>query len=115
MLSRNSINGSVEWLDVPDFMRNNGPPWTLNLLTPYASWEDRGSITIPNWGGKSVGVPTVFLSHGIVPSMSFQFTNGGSLKTCAAMCAASVTIYFGRIVRTECKVPPLSATPPAVV
>ena len=38
MFGRNYINGSVEWLGVPDFLRNYGPHWTLNLLAPYANW-----------------------------------------------------------------------------
>ena len=53
MFGRNSINGSVEWLGVPDFLRNNGPPWTLKLLSLYDSWGYRGSSTNPNWGGQS--------------------------------------------------------------
>ena len=32
------INGSVEWIGVPDFLRNDGLPWTLNLLAPYDNW-----------------------------------------------------------------------------
>ena len=55
MFGRYSINGSVEWLGVPDFLRNDGPPWTLNLLPPYASWGDRGSSTNINWGSGSGG------------------------------------------------------------
>ena len=33
-----SINGSVQWLGVPDFLRTDGPPWTDNLLAPVPSW-----------------------------------------------------------------------------
>ena len=32
------MNGSVEWLGVPNFLRNDGPPWTLNLLAYYDNW-----------------------------------------------------------------------------
>ena len=28
------INGSVQWLDVPDPLRTDGPPWTDNILAP---------------------------------------------------------------------------------
>ena len=35
IFGRNSNNGSVKWLGVTDFLRNDGPPWTLNLLAPY--------------------------------------------------------------------------------
>ena len=34
MFGINYINGSVEWLGVPDLLRNDGPPWDLNLLAP---------------------------------------------------------------------------------
>ena len=55
MFGRNFINGSVKWLGVPDFQMNDGPPWTLNILAPYANWWDRGSSTSPNWGSGSGG------------------------------------------------------------
>ena len=32
---RNSINGSVEWLGFPDFLRTDGPTWTENVLAPH--------------------------------------------------------------------------------
>ena len=38
MFGRKSINGSVEWLGVPSFLSNDGLPWTLNILAPYADW-----------------------------------------------------------------------------
>ena len=28
MLGRKYINGSFEWMGVPDFLRTDGPPWT---------------------------------------------------------------------------------------
>ena len=36
-----SINGSVDWIGVPDFLRNDGILWTLNLLAPFANWEEK--------------------------------------------------------------------------
>ena len=60
------------------------------------------------------GVSTLFPSHGIIMSMSFQFTTVGYLKTRAVLRAASVTISFELIVRTTCKVPPLAVTPPTI-
>ena len=45
---RKSINGSVEWLGIRDFLRNDGPPWTLNLPAPSVNWGDRGSSTSLN-------------------------------------------------------------------
>ena len=55
MFVRNYINGSVEWLGVPNFLRNDDPPCTLNLLAPYANWGGRGSSTIPSWSSVSGG------------------------------------------------------------
>ena len=55
MFGRNYINGSVEWLGVPNLLSNDGPPWTLNLLAPYDDWRGRGSSTSPNLGSGSGG------------------------------------------------------------
>ena len=55
MFRRNSINGSVEWLGVPDLLRTNGPPWTANILAPHPSWGYQGYSTNPNWGSGSGG------------------------------------------------------------
>ena len=55
MFGINSINGSVQWLGVPDFLRTNGPAWTANLLAPHTSWGDRGSSTNKNRGSQSEG------------------------------------------------------------
>ena len=55
MFGRNSMNVSVGWLGVPDFLRTNGPAWTANILDPHLSWGDGGSITNTNWGGQSGG------------------------------------------------------------
>ena len=48
MLRRKLINGSAKWLGVPSFLWNDGPPWTLNLLDPYADWGGIGSSTSQN-------------------------------------------------------------------
>ena len=89
---------------------------TMYRLGPSISWllmvvgETEAPAPIRT-GVVNLGeVPTVFPSHGIVLSVSFQFNTGGSLKTLAALCAASVTNYFDRTVRTACKVFPLAAT-----
>ena len=55
MFGINSINRSLEWIGVPDFLRNDGPPCNLNLLAPYANWRYIGSSTNPNWGSVSGG------------------------------------------------------------
>ena len=53
MFGRDSINGSFKWIGVPNFVRDYEPPWTLNILAPYANWGDRGSSTSPNLGSGS--------------------------------------------------------------
>ena len=55
MFDRNSINGSVEWLGVTNLLRNDGTPWNLNLLAPYADWGDRRSSNSTNLGSGSGG------------------------------------------------------------
>ena len=55
MFGRKSMNGSVKWLEVPNLLSNDVPPWTLNLLAPYANWGDRVSSTITNLGSGSGG------------------------------------------------------------
>ena len=55
MFGKNSINGSIEWIGVPNFLRNDGLPWILNLLAPYYAWGDRGSNTSLNLGSGSGG------------------------------------------------------------
>ena len=50
MFGTNSINGSFDWLGIYDFLWNDGLPWALNILAPYASWGYRGSIINQNWG-----------------------------------------------------------------
>ena len=40
-----SINGSVEWLGIPDFKRTGGPIWADNLLVPHSSWGDGATTT----------------------------------------------------------------------
>ena len=114
MFGRKNIYGSVKWLGVLDFLRVDVPAWTSNLLDPFPSWDTEGPAPIRTGIVNTGGVPTLFLSRGIVPSMSFQFTTIGSLKTRAALRAVSVTISFKRIVCWACKVPSLSATPSTV-
>ena len=43
------INGSVEYLGIPDFQRTGGPFWDENLLDPCFSWGDSGTTTNQNW------------------------------------------------------------------
>ena len=40
------INGSVEWLGVPSFLRNYGLPRADNILCPSPRWEVRGIYEI---------------------------------------------------------------------
>ena len=61
--------------------------------------------------GNLGGILGFFPSRGIVPFVSFRFTIVGSWKTCAPLCAASMTTSFKAIVWRACKVPLLVATP----
>ena len=58
--SRKSINGSVEWLGVPRFGCNDGPPWTDHLLCPSPHWGDGARAVAWSWciqpDGRYVGV-----------------------------------------------------------
>ena len=49
MFGRNSINGSIEWLDVPNFLSTDGPPWTANTWAPHISGGNQESSTNPDW------------------------------------------------------------------
>ena len=55
MCGVNSINGSVQWLGVPDPLINDRPPWTDNILAPGPDWGTGGTDTNPNWGSQPVG------------------------------------------------------------
>ena len=55
MFGQKPINGIVEWLGVPSLLRNDGPSWTLNLLSPYADLGGRGSSTSKNLSSVSGG------------------------------------------------------------
>ena len=50
MFGRNSMNGCVQWLGIPNFLRTNGTAWNDNPLAPHPSWGDEVSITNLNWG-----------------------------------------------------------------
>ena len=55
MFGRKLINGSFEWVVVPDFFRSNGPPWTINLLAPCADLGLKGPSTNKNLSSGSGG------------------------------------------------------------
>ena len=118
MFVQKSINWSVEWLGVPSFLRNDGPPWTLNLLAPYADWGGRGSITSQNLSSGSRGYSgSVFINWNrparVLPiyyRRIFEKTHS------AARCACEDPLMENRKYRsTACKSLLLSATPSSVV
>ena len=55
MFGVNSINGSVQWLGVPDFLWTDRPPWAGNLMDPSPSWVNGVTTTNPNWGSQPGG------------------------------------------------------------
>ena len=50
MFGQKFIIGILEWLRVPNFLRNDGPPWNFNLLSTYADWGERRSSTSMKMG-----------------------------------------------------------------
>ena len=49
-------NSSInKWIGIPIFLRNDGPPFTLNILDPCANWVNRGSSTSTKLGRGSMG------------------------------------------------------------
>ena len=70
ILSQISINGSVEYLGIPDFHRTGGKFWAANLLAPRSCCVDGGTSTNYNLVIKS-GVPYGSVSdpwRGAVPT-----------------------------------------------
>ena len=49
------INGSFEFLGVPDPFRTNGPYWIDNILFPIPAWGVGGTMTNFNWGSQPGG------------------------------------------------------------
>ena len=50
ILGQISINGSVEYLGIPDFHRTSEPFWDDNILAPSSSWGYGGTTTNKNRG-----------------------------------------------------------------
>ena len=88
-------------------------PSILWLPVPIGGTE--GPVPVQTWLVALGVIPAVFLSRGISPLASFQFTNGGSLRTPAVLHVAPVTISLWRTTRTACKTLQLVATPSTVV
>ena len=55
IIGRILINGSVEWLGVPDFHRTGGTFWDHNLLDLCSSWGYSDTTTNQNWGSQPGG------------------------------------------------------------
>ena len=53
ILGQISINGSVEYLGIPDFHSTGGLFWADNLLAPRYTWGEGGNTTNQNWGIQS--------------------------------------------------------------
>ena len=90
----------------------------LGLIISWLPFVIREPVVLPpiQTGEVNLVYPmSVFLSHGLVLSMPFRLTSVGVRKTCAALRAVSVTIYFKRIVWRACKVSPLPAASSAIV
>ena len=55
MFGVNSINGSFQWLGVPDLLMTDVPPWTDYILAPITAWGNGGTDTNANWGRQPGG------------------------------------------------------------
>ena len=99
MFSSKSINGSVEWMGVPEFLRTNGPAGTANILSPCPSWVDRGSVTNLNWGSQYRGCSYNVSVPWNYPIRVLLVYTIWSLKTYPLLHATSLTISFELIVR----------------
>ena len=63
MFRVNYINGSIQWLVIPDPLSTDGPPWTNNILVTSPAWGTGVTATNSNWGSQpgrpygSIAVP----------------------------------------------------------
>ena len=55
MFGINYINGSFQWLGVPDFLRTDGPARNAIMLAPHPSCGDQGPSTNLNWVSQTGG------------------------------------------------------------
>ena len=112
MFGVNSINGSVKWLSVTEFLRTDGPPWTDNLLATSHSQVYGGAITNNNWGSQPCGpYGSVF----VLWSGPFHVMPAYIHKIPENARDASMTIYFEAGVWCACKVPLPATTPSAIL
>ena len=94
----NSINESVQWLGISDFLRTDGPPRTDNLLDPGPSWVEDGTTTFRTGQVNLVELIKFLLSCAVVLFVSFWLTSARVRKTSAVLRTASITISFEKIV-----------------
>ena len=98
MYSQKSINGSVEWLGVPSFLHNYGPPWTDNILVPIPRWGVGGIYEIwaldsqPGGCYGAVDVPW----RAVVPARPDYLPRSPEMR--APLHVASLTVSFGSTV-----------------
>ena len=115
MFGRNYINGSVEWIGFPNLLRNDGPPWTLNILAPYANLGDIQSSTSTHWGSGSEGhCGSVSISWNC-PTCVLPVYHRRIFEKPAVLRVAPVIIFLWRTACTACKTLPLVATPSVFV
>ena len=115
MFGRNSINGSVKWLGVPDLLRNFWPPWTLNILAPYDNWGYRGSSTSPNWGSgsrRNYGGVSILWNR---PARVFPVYHRRVFENTRSAARHALKTSLEITTRTACKALPISATLSVVI
>ena len=115
MFGRNYINGSVEWIGFPNLLRNDGPPWNLNILAPYAKLGDIDSSTSTHWGSGSEGnCDSVSISWNR-PTCVLPVYHRRIFENPAVLHVAPVKIFLWRTACTAWKTLPFVATPYAFV
>ena len=115
MFGRNYIDGSVEWVGIPDLLRNDVPPWTANILAPYHSWGYQGPSINLDWGSGFGGNSNSISVLWSLPTRVLPIYHWRVFEIFAVLRAGPVMISLERTIRTACKVLPLAATPSAVV
>ena len=88
------MNGSFEFIGVPDPLRTNGPYWIGNILVIIPDWGAIVTVTTLNWGSQR-GVcydGASILWCGAFPARTDNLSR--SLEIRAPLRAVSVTISF---------------------
>ena len=103
MYGRKLMNGSVKWLGVPTFFRNNGPPWADNILFPSPCWGVRGTYEIlaleSQPGGFYGGVYVLWC--GAVPARTSYLPQSPENARATARCVCDNLLWDYRLAHAQ--------------